>query len=365
MASVENTIKICDSNHGLSYKKMHEIALLAPVIQKIYQETECDLVVDIGSGLGYLPNLLHENYKFSVLGLESSKKYVQIAQQNQKKQQPKFKNNVKFYEMYVNKNSETSIKKAIEENFPHKKQICVTGLHACADLSIEVLDLFINMKTARALVIMPCCYHRIRVAREDTFTTHFENFPASNTLKDLFQKYDAYSFIRQPFLRLACQKTSESFVSMCKEEHLSHSLQCMHRAILQLVVEMKNCSVRRLKRKSGKSDATDIDEAFQIYLNNLKNTHKLVVNPDQKNEIKISDEAFLFKMHEKWIEHKGACWLVEVLMGLQTAIQSICENVILLDRVEFLKEKGFHCYNRKITNDFISPRCWALIAKKH
>lgn len=353
-------------NVGLSAKKSHEIALFAPFIHDICRESGCDLIVDIGCGLGYLPHLLYEKYGSKILGLESSKKFLNLARENQEKQHSCAKNNVVFCEMFVSENSDKDIEQIVEEHFGVGKDLCITGLHACADLSIEVLELFMKMESVKALAIMPCCYHRIKVEKEDETRTYFKNFPASEIMTHAFEKYDAYSFLSQTFLRLACQQTVGSFNKMTKEEHTNHSLQCMNRSILQLVAELENCSVRRLKRKSGKSNATDSDEGFQTYLNNLETTHKLeVVGPSQrKYQIKITDEAFLLKMHEKWNEHKGDCWLVEVLMGLQAAVQSICENVILLDRVEFLKEKGFHCYNRKITNDFVSPRCWALIAKK-
>ncbi|KAG5893233.1 hypothetical protein JTB14_013395 [Gonioctena quinquepunctata] len=123
---------------------------------------------------------------------------------------------------------------------------------------------------------------------------------------------------------------------------------------------MENCRVRRLKRKSNKSHIPDPDEDFENYLINLKSTHQLE-GDHYKN---VDDEAFQQKMREKWKEHKSDCYLVEILTGLQAAIQGICENVVLLDRVEFLKEKGFHCRVEKVTNDQVSPRCHALIAVK-
>lgn len=69
-------------------------------------------------------------------------------------------------------------------------------------------------------------------------------------------------------------------------------------------------------------------------------------------------------MHEKWKEHKNDSLLMEILTGLQASLQSLCENLVLLDRVEFLKEHGFHCTVRKVTDDLLSPRCYALVAVK-
>lgn len=75
---------------------------------------------------------------------------------------------------------------------------------------------------------------------------------------------------------------------------------------------------------------------------------------------------FLEKMHQKWQQYKSHCHLIEVLTALQMALQSICENLVLLDRVEFLKENGgVQCVGvYKVTDDRISPRCHALVATK-
>ncbi|XP_050296150.1 methyltransferase-like protein 25B [Anthonomus grandis grandis] len=352
----------CPRISGLSRKKAHEIALLAPVIHEICESTGCDLIVDVGSGIGHLPHLLHDKYNYPILALEASKKLVETAQMHQSKLHPKSKANVIFREFYVTESSAQSIENLVKTHFGPDKKICLTGLHACADLTVEVLKLFEKLQNGHAMVIMPCCYHRMT---DDV--NYFKCFPCSAICKQLFDKYDSSKFIGRPFLRLACQQTVRSYVTMSREEHERRGRLCMQRALLQLVAEMENCSVRRLKRKSGKSDATDSDEGFEAYLNNLPRTHRLVRRDDgQPTDYHRQQQLFSIKMREKWNEkHKNDCWAAEVLTGLQAAIQSVCENVILLDRVAFLKEMGIHCCTRKITNDSISPRCWALIALKN
>lgn len=60
--------------------------------------------------------------------------------------------------------------------------------------------------------------------------------------------------------------------------------------------------------------------------------------------------------------------MAEVLTGLQTAIQQICEFVVLLDKVQYINElgvPGLSCQIEKITTDeLLSPRCYALIVEK-
>nr|XP_023026858.1 uncharacterized protein LOC111514850 [Leptinotarsa decemlineata] len=211
---------------------------------------------------------------------------------------------------------------------------------------------------------MPCCYHRIKSTDEDESQEHFVNFPSSKVLSCLFSEFEASKFMRRPFLRLACQLTIRSFVKVTEEENEILSRRFLFRAILEDVAVSENLKVKRLKRKSHKSHTLDPDEDFESYLSNLKTSHQLE-DSDKGEQLAVNNVTFLRKMREKWNEHKGNCYLVEVLTGLQASIQSVCENVVLLDRVEFLKERGIHCHIEKVTDDVVSPRCFALVAFKH
>lgn len=135
--------------------------------------------------------------------------------------------------------------------------------------------------------------------------------------------------------------------------------------MLNSLIFSEKCEVRRLKRKSGvsmsNSGATE-EERFKAYVNNLQCSHKLVRG--DVSYFFTSDSEFKGKLLKKWSQHKGDCIAVKVLAALQASIQSLCENAILLDRIEFLKERGYQSYIRTVTNDGISPRCHALIARK-
>lgn len=111
-------------------------------------------------------------------------------------------------------------------------------------------------------------------------------------------------------------------------------------------------------------DAND----FNLYVLNLTNTHVLLpkeVATDAAAIIPLIDSPrFKEKMIEQWQLHKENERLVELLLTLQATIQRVCENLVLLDRVMFLREKGIDCCVRKVTDDRISPRCYALVATK-
>lgn len=174
------------------------------------------------------------------MGIECSLQYVDMAYKNQKKYYPNSDGDVKFAQHYIDENSSDKIATLLEKYFPNlpHKTVCITGLHACADLSITILDLFTKLDFVKCLVIMPCCYHRIDLESTEAEKEYFKNFPSSKLFKDLFKEFEAEHFITRPFLRLACQQSMEVFKHMTPEEHEQHSRSCMYRAILQEVVEL-------------------------------------------------------------------------------------------------------------------------------
>lgn len=112
----------------------------------------------------------------------------------------------------------------------------MVGLHACADLSLTVLKLFMELDDCTGLVIMPCCYHRLKIQEIDGEKEMFENFPISTIFEKYFAEFEAETFLRRPFLRLACQQNIGTFISLSEEEHTKHARSFLHRAVLEKVV---------------------------------------------------------------------------------------------------------------------------------
>ena len=54
--------------------------------------------------------------------------------------------------------------------------------------------------------------------------------------------------------------------------------------------------------------------------------------------------------------------LLETLTGLQTALQSVCEGLILVDRLAALNMPSASIV--KVADQVYTPRCFALIARK-
>lgn len=99
-------------------------------------------------------------------------------------------------------------------------------------------------------------------------------------------------------------------------------------------------------------------------MDSLENTHRLS-DPKQPDQLQlIALDVFRNKMRSGWKIHEKDCRLLEIFTAFQTSIQSICENVVLLDRVEMVNELGYQCSAKKVTDDCISPRCYAIVANK-
>lgn len=184
---------------------------------------------------------MNSKYGYKVLGIECSKQYIDLALKNQEKSYRKSKNEVVFKEHYINSESSETIATLVKNNFNSigLTSSALVGLHACADLSITILDVFSELDFIKSLVIMPCCYHRIELQNATEKEELFFSFPISKTLNDVYNEFGAQKFLRRPFLRLSCQQSIGHFVTMTDKEHERHSRNLMFRCILQYVAEAR------------------------------------------------------------------------------------------------------------------------------
>src|SRR5690606_12068871 len=65
---------------GMNEKKKYECEKLAELISQIAKQNQCTSIVDIGSGKGYLSQLLAHKYELSVIGIDNNKIATHQAQ---------------------------------------------------------------------------------------------------------------------------------------------------------------------------------------------------------------------------------------------------------------------------------------------
>ena len=110
------------------------------------------------------------------------------------------------------------------------EEFCLIGLHACADLGVDACKLFEKISSAKILILLSCCYHKLDVTDKG-----FRNFPVSETLNKTIETYvGSHRELSRPFLRLACQETAEQWKEMSEDTHLQHSFHVLARAVLEL-----------------------------------------------------------------------------------------------------------------------------------
>lgn len=152
-----------------------------------------------------MDQFVFETTNYKVLGLECNESHYVGAKKRQRKYHLNSIDNVKYIKHFIRDDSDQNIEEYLRDKFENHEGICITGLHACADLTVDAVNLFLKMADAKAMVLMPCCYHKMRHEEQ-----RFDNFPLSDCSKKFYEKYQGYEFMRIPFLRLAAQPPCRS-----------------------------------------------------------------------------------------------------------------------------------------------------------
>lgn len=214
-------------------KKQYEIQNLAEVISNICAR-KVDVLINFGSGLGYLCNhLVLKNRKLRVLGLEANEDLIQTAIERLLEYHPENADNIMYVNHFINEDSDSFIQNTLKEFEPIRGDLAIIGLHCCGDLTVNAINLFIRMDNVKKLVIMPCCYHKLKPKNEEN--TDFFNIPLSSTLKKIMMSEEA-SFINRPFLRLACQQTTSRWDSRA-EKRFQDAKNMFERGVVECLLD--------------------------------------------------------------------------------------------------------------------------------
>ncbi|XP_076633206.1 methyltransferase-like protein 25B isoform X2 [Colletes latitarsis] len=311
---------------GLNDKKQHEIMHLAHLVHKQCAPHDINVIIDFGAGLGYVCQLLYHLYGYKVLGLEKNQANVNKARDRQVKMYPDSLEYVKYNCCDLTCDSVEIIETILRTEFQENSDVCLIGLHACGDLSIHASKIFLNMKAAQIFIMISCCYHKLSISKSiqinaSTEKQYFNNFPLSNCLKSVILNtdFDIGLFLRQPFLRLACQEPADRWNNMSAETHNQHSFYVLARAVLQLYA------------------TENIQSDLDIH---------------EKNIIEL------------WKNHYNKLKVVEIYTALQLMLQSAAESLILQDWLCWMHERGLDATIIPVMNKQLSPRSYAIVSWK-
>lgn len=316
----------------MNAKKRHEVPRLAKKIK----ESNVKKVVDIGCGQCYLSSYLVVDSDCSVLAYDGDPVQIKGAQKRIQllnrincrnvKALQSMSNNLKMECEFVDETFLREKFKGYQENW------CMTSLHACGDLSVNMINAFINIPSCSYLVNLSCCYHKLSS----------KGFPLSKRSR---KEPDITSIFGPRALNMASEVPHRWRDPLYD---LKGSLKRnYYRALLQvLLVEIGYMEKGQYLRLGSNS----IFSTFSDF------AHDAVA----KLGIKVT-ESDIMKVEKRLETQKHRFYYC---MALKSILGPVIESFVLLDRYFYLEENGFHPKIVTIFDKLISPRNKALIICK-
>ncbi|KAL8142289.1 hypothetical protein V2J09_015321 [Rumex salicifolius] len=397
-------------SQGMNLKKRHEVEILAAVINSVAKTVDSHTVVDVGSGQGYLAQVLSFQYNLSVLAIDGSLHHGEVTKSRAERIKKHYaakmrKLGSEKWSLNIPKtitcrvlsaNMLKNLSSEIEEQRLRSKfsedsclggfddemtkftkdvaasnnncSLVLAGLHACGDLSVTMLRAFSECSQVSALVSIGCCYNLLS---EDEPENHDSEcgFPMSNTVKSHGLS------LGKSTRDLACQ-SAERWRDLKEDAGIQNFDLHAFRAAFQIVLDKYYPQIISSSPSIGRQGKV-------LRRQHLKNTRNFA--SDFQERMAESEKYILFKsfsesalchlglqppdnlnLHEVWKESEPFMELVGVYWSLRAALGPVVETLLLLDRVLFLQEQGgsFNVDILPIFDPVISPRNVAIIARK-
>jgi hypothetical protein len=317
-------IELCRSStdaectkRGMPRKKTHEVTTLDPFVISIAKSHAINVIVDFGSGLGYLTHELAK--EFNVIAIESESSRSDAAQSRSSKLETRQKTKSSFSIIHVSEylttlNATDVLKNAIANldlQEGDEPRVLLTGLHACGDLSATtMIELFHSQLSMKALVCVGCCYHLMDTTK----------FPQSLVLKQL-----EISLVKDE-LKLSCHTFSNFDTARVAGLWRSQSIRAFVQTKGRFVLDAKDSLLESLEK---------VEKSL-----NLK--------PSLKTEAEV-DHIYRY---------------VALLSTIRALVSPVIEAAVLIDRYCLLEEmKGVTGVDLvPVFNPRLSPRNHALVA---
>lgn len=322
---------------NMNPKKIHEVAIMAKHIDDSLDKSQERVIIDAGSGLGYLSSWLAFNYNFKVLGIDSRPLNSESAEKRMKKFAKKVKHlrmkssNHKIHTEWIDER--TNFHQLAVNHFPDATapELTLTGLHTCGALSNNCLKIFRNVPGIKSLFNVGCCYNLLGET----------DFPLSD-----FGAGIGFSLSRNARM-LAAYSADRVFSG----PDLSNVTKIFYRALLEKLLGETRPGLKI--SNLGPVKAT----SFAEYVENVQ---KIREEDFRDKQIKVSDAEDYFQKHEKYWQEMIVFYLFRM------SFAPVIEAVILLDKVMFLLESEAveEVKLVKLFDAVVSPRCFLIQANK-
>jgi hypothetical protein len=342
--------------------------------------TDISHIIDMGSGQGYLDQVLAYQYEKIVIAIDDDKIQTEGAinhslQIQKLKQYKHLNSNLYHIQERIRATDELKdIIKKIPQNVmvdEHSKWL-LCGLHTCGDLAAFLLKLFIR-SDANILINIGCCYNHLTEANHTKSTYHHDAsldpvddissvlntikieeeevaFPLSNYLKS---KSISLGYMS----RMLAAQTPQNWKSNDPESILLFRDRSWRAMIQKLLVTHYNGKINPDCIPVGRLPKKAFKNGFLGYVQHAIKKLKLEYPIESLNDEVVLEFE---KEYEPRMKEMIVFWCLKVLMA-----ESI-ESLILVDRLLYLWESGT-CKSVLLEPVFstgVSPRNMAIIALK-
>lgn len=322
---------------NMNPKKIHEVAIMAKFIDLSLNKSQERVIIDAGSGLGYLSSWLAFNYNFKVLGIDSRPLNSESAENRLKKFARKVKHlgmksgNHKIHTEFID--DHTNFLQLAHQFFPDSTNpsLTLTGLHTCGSLSTNCLRIFRNVDSIRSLFNIGCCYNLLEPS----------DFPMSTTGSE-----EQFNLTRNARM-LAAYSVDRVFAN----PDLSNVAKIFYRALLEKLLSEKYPGVK--VSNLGPIKAT----SFSEYVTNAQ-----ISRPEMFVNCAIDEQL----AEEYYQQHEGHWQEMIIFYLFRMSFAPVIESVLVLDKVLYLLESD-NVKEVKLVKLFdavVSPRCYLIQANK-
>ncbi|CAH1273162.1 RRNAD1 [Branchiostoma lanceolatum] len=236
-----------------------------------------------------------------------------------------------------------------------RKPFTMVGLHTCGDLAPTMLRVFTCCSDICALASVGCCYMKMTCANESTSRRDGPvdvqpqpacseyGFPMSHMVKRLDAEL---SYQARELACHAIDMYTERLKSDDSEVMMPH---CFRATLEHFIVKHDSTKRRAGIRSIRKAHKMD----FKTYAE--KALARLIYPTDTQVPVDSAEAAEML-----------ACWKdVVVFHCLRLVLAPVVETLLLLDRMQFLREHGANCQLVPLFSPKLSPRNFVLLAIKH
>ncbi|NXU00625.1 RRNAD protein, partial [Buphagus erythrorhynchus] len=351
------------------------------LLQRLSQATGCERVVDIGAGQGHLSRFLAFGLGLSVTAVDSDGRLVGLAErfdQELLRELGKTKGlgHKRPPQHPLTPRAPQHVAGRLDpaapwgELLPPKPpgpspsarnplggpggsedggQVLVTGLHACGDLSPALLCHFTHSPAVAAVALVGCCYMKLSTAPQPPGCPL--GYPLSASVAALPGHQLSYR------AREAACHALEEFEGRLRGGSPHLRAHC-YRAVLESLICTTDPSKRHLGLQPGRKAHLGLQPGRKAHALSFPQYAHLGLPLAGLDPARVPlDSEAVGAMLEQQHKVVAFCTLVQLLAPA-------VETLILLDRLLYLREQGFHCALVPLFNPQFSPRNLVLVAAR-